>query len=156
MLEKSDFMRLKINGEEYPLRCDLAALEKLQDLTGDLLEVEDKLKGFHPRVDADGVIDRSAGYMSVPDPRFVLEVLKIFLEEGKDVTKGDYMLPTDGDLVHQEDYSLPRLAAICLAEFEFCLQGKATRFWDPTASDRKAAPKKTKTRKTDTTNTDGQ
>ena len=43
---------LKLGGIEYPFKCDLIVLEKVQEKYEDLVKVEDGLRGFIPRIDA--------------------------------------------------------------------------------------------------------
>ncbi len=67
ILSNENMNEFTLLGQTYPLRCDLIVLEKIQDYVGDILEAEDKLRGFKPRTDSDGVIDRTIGNWTIPD-----------------------------------------------------------------------------------------
>ena len=75
MFESKDLTMFPLGEQEYPIKCDLVVLEKVQEMVGDIIVAEDKLRGFVPRVDADGVIDRSTGRWTVPDIALVTQTL---------------------------------------------------------------------------------
>ena len=56
----------ELNETMYPYKCSLLVLDRIQQEVGDLVEAEDKLRGFKPRVDADGLIDRTTGTWTLP------------------------------------------------------------------------------------------
>ena len=116
-----------LNGQDYPLWCDLVVLEKIQEETGDIIKAEDKLRGFVPRVDADGVIDRTIGNFTIPDITLVTKSLFWMLEEGKEVCGGQYELPSIKDLKQQEEYSITALSVIVHEQFSACVSGKKKR-----------------------------
>lgn len=124
MFEKNDLQRFELGGQSYPYKCDLAVLEKIQDRTGDLLIAEDKLRGFKPRIDADGIMDRTTGTQTLPDVSLVVDMILWMIEEGIDITGEDIKVPDRKTLLRQEEYSLIELSLIPYNEFERCLTPK--------------------------------
>ena len=57
-----DLKEFELNGTVYPYKCDMLVLEKIQTEVGDLVEVEDKLRGYIPKIDADHLESHSNGY----------------------------------------------------------------------------------------------
>ena len=123
MLERDELKIFELNDKTYPLRCDLVVLEKIQEMVGDILVAEDKLRGYVPRVDADGVIDRSIGNFTVPDITVVVQSLVWMIEEGLTMTGEDGEAPSVTDLKTQDEYTITELALIAFTEFESCISG---------------------------------
>lgn len=124
MFEEKDLQRFEFNGNSYPYKCDLAVLEKIQNRTGDLIIAEDMLRGFKPRVDADGVMDRSTGNYTLPDIGLVVDSLIWMIEEGIDISGEELKAPAAVDLKRQDQYALNDLAKIVFDEFEYALAPK--------------------------------
>lgn len=139
IFSREDLNEFEYNGQSYPLRCDLVVLEKIQNHVGDIIEAEDKLRGYKPRVDKDGVIDRTEGTWTFPDVALVTQALVWMMEEGKVVTDGDYDIPTVEEMKQQDEYSLNEMALPVFTEFERCIAGKKKK----TVAD---TPKKTATK----------
>ena len=117
----------RLEDKEFPMWCDLVVLEKIQNEVGDIIVAEDKLRGFVPRVDADGVIDRTDGTFTIPDIGLVTKVLHWCLEEGKEVCGEDYEIPSETDLKQQEEYNITALSMIVHSQFADCISGKKKR-----------------------------
>lgn len=124
ILSNDEMRRFDFQGQSYPLRCDLLVLEKIQERVGDILDADYKIRGFIPRVDADGVIDTTTGRKTFPDIGLVCAALVWMMQEAKDVTGGVYDIPTTKDLKQQDDYTLGELSLIVYKEFADCLSGK--------------------------------
>lgn len=139
IFSSDELTKFEYNGTEYPLRCDLVVLEKIQNMTGDILQAEDLLRGYRPRVDKDGMIDRTIGTWTFPDVALVTQALVWMMEEGKVVTEGDYDIPTVEEMKQQDEYSLNEMALPVFTEFERCIAGKKKK----TVAD---TPKKTATK----------
>lgn len=116
-----------LNNQDYPIWCDLVVLEKIQNEVGDIIRAEDKLRGFVPRVDDDGVIDRTIGNFTIPDISLVTKSLVWMMEEGKEVCGGQYDIPSIKDLKQQEEYSITALSLIVHEQFANCVSGKKKR-----------------------------
>ena len=123
---ENDVKEFEFNGTVYPYKCDMLVLEKIQKHTGDLMTAEDKLRGFRPKIDADGVMDRLAGTYTLPDIELVAKTLCWMIEEGIDITKAEIEPLKEFDLKRswQDEYALTEVALIALNEFEACISGK--------------------------------
>lgn len=121
---EQDLNKFILGGEEYPYKCDLYVMEKVQDDVGDIVVAEDLLRGFVPRVDADGVVDRTDGRWTIPNINLVCKLLVWMMEEGREIIGGDYNIPSEMDLKRQDEYTATQLAVIAFAEFENCISGK--------------------------------
>lgn len=124
IFSSDELTKFEYNGTEYPLRCDLVVLEKIQNMTGDILQAEDLLRGYKPRVDKDGVIDRTTGTWTIPDVALTVQALVWMMEEGKVVTDGDYDIPTVEEMKMQDECSVTEMAVPVFREFEACIAGK--------------------------------
>lgn len=117
----------ELNETVYPYKCSLLVLDRLQREVGDLVEVEDKLRGFIPKVEEDGLIDRTIGRFTMPNVDITCKALSWMIEEGIEITGSDLTAPTPKDLMRQEEYSLTELAPIVFNEFEECVIGKKSK-----------------------------
>lgn len=131
---ENDLKEFEFNGTAYPYKCDMLVLERIQTATGDLVDAEDKLRGFVPKVDADGVIDRTEGRFTMPDVKLVCQCMTWMVEEGIDISGKEIEPLTEKQLKQQDEYTLNELAVIAFREFEECVAGKKQK--------KKPAPKK--------------
>ena len=88
MFEKLNHITL--SGTEYPIKCDLLVLERIQDKYKDLAEFENKLSGFVPGVDEDGEYTRNEegriiGYYGEPNMEALGDFLEWTVAEGIDI-----------------------------------------------------------------------
>lgn len=123
MFEKN-LKEFTLNETVYPYKCDMVVLEKIQTEVGDLVEAEDKLRGFVPKIDADGVYDRTTGRFTLPDVKLVCQCLIWMIEEGIEIAESDIKPPTEKELKQQDEYTINGLALIAFTEFEECVAGK--------------------------------
>lgn len=123
---ENNIRELEFDGRKYPYKCTMVVLEKIQKFTGDLIEAEDKLRGFRPYVDKDGVVDRTSGRYTLPDIDLVAKCMCWMIEEGIDITKAEIEPLKEFDLKRswQDEYALTEVALIALNEFEACISGK--------------------------------
>lgn len=124
ILSDSEMNKFSFRGDSFPLRCDLLVLEKIQDKVGDIMDAENMIRGFKPRVDADGVVDTTTGRWTIPDISLVTQSLVWMMEEARAVTNGQYSIPTTQDLKQQTDYTIGEMATIVYKEFSSCIAGK--------------------------------
>lgn len=124
ILSDSEMTKFSFRGDSFPIRCDLLVLEKIQDKVGDIMDAENLIRGFKPRVDSDGVIDTTTGRWTIPDISLVTQSLVWMMEEARAVTNGQYSIPTTQDLKQQDDYTINDLATIVYREFSSCIAGK--------------------------------
>lgn len=124
ILSDSEMTKFEFRGDSFPLRCDLLVLEKIQERVGDIQIAEYEIKGFKPRIDADGVMDTSTGRWTIPNVSLVIQSLIWMMEEAKNITNGQYQIPTVTDLKQQDDYTISELSLIVYKEFSSCIAGK--------------------------------
>ena len=124
ILSDSEMNKFEFRGDSFPLRCDLLVLEKIQDKVGDIMDAENEIRGFKPRVDSDGVIDTTVGRWTIPSISLVTQALIWMLEEAREITNGQYAIPSVKDLKQQTDYTIGELATIVYKEFSLCIAGK--------------------------------
>jgi len=117
----------ELNETLYPYKCSLLVLDRIQREVGDLLEVEDKLRGFVPKVDEDGLIDRTTGKYTLPNVDLTCKCLSWMIEEGIDISGSELTAPTQKELMRQEEYSITELAQVVFREFEDCVAEKKSK-----------------------------
>lgn len=127
ILSDSEMNKFEFRGDSFPLRCDLLVLEKIQDKVGDIMDAENEIRGFKPRVDSDGVIDTTTGRWTIPSIGLVTQALVWMMEEARAVTNGQYSIPSVIDLKQQDEYTIGELATIVYKEFSSCIAGKKKR-----------------------------
>lgn len=112
--------KILLSGKEYPLRCGMQSLEKIQDKYGKFSEFELRIWKFIPDLDKDGniVVDDAgtvSGHFEDPDMPVLKDTLTFFVNEGeeyegKDPTPAEELwLAVDGmtcfelsDILHAE------------------------------------------------------
>lgn len=124
ILSDSEMNKFSFRGDSFPIRCDLLVLEKIQDKTGDIMDAENMIRGFKPRVDSDGVIDTTTGRWTIPNISLVTQSLVWMMEEAREITNGQYAIPSVKDLKQQTDYTIGEMATIVYKEFSSCIAGK--------------------------------
>lgn len=124
ILSDSEMTKFSFRGDSFPLRCDLLVLEKIQERVGDIMDAENMIRGFKPRVDSDGVIDTTTGRWTIPNISLVTQALIWMLEEAREITNGQYAIPSVKDLKQQTDYTIGEMATIVYKEFSSCIAGK--------------------------------
>ena len=137
ILSDSEMDKFSFRGDSFPIRCDLLVLEKIQDKVGDIQIAEYEIKGFKPRIDADGVMDTSTGRWTIPNISLVIQSLIWMMEEAKSITNGQYQIPTVTDLKQQDDYTISELSLIVYKEFSSCIAGKKKKKNQPKRSKKK-------------------
>lgn len=124
ILSDVEMTKFEFRGESFPIRCDLLVLEKIQEKVGDIIDAENEIRGFKPRVDSDGVVDTTVGRWTIPSIGLVTQALVWMMEEARSVTNGQYAIPSITDLKQQDDYTINELATIVYREFSSCIAGK--------------------------------
>lgn len=124
ILSDSEMTKFSFRGDSFPIRCDLLVLEKIQERVGDIMDAENEIRGFKPRVDSDGVVDTTVGRWTIPSIGLVTQALVWMMEEARSVTNGQYAIPSITDLKQQDDYTINELATIVYREFSSCIVGK--------------------------------
>lgn len=124
ILSDETMTKFSFRGDSFPLRCDLLVLEKIQERVGDIMDAENEIRGFKPRVDSDGVVDTTVGRWTIPNISLVTQSLVWMMEEAREITNGQYAIPSVKDLKQQTDYTIGEMATIVYKEFSSCIAGK--------------------------------
>lgn len=127
ILSDETMAKFSFRGDSFPIRCDLLVLEKIQERVGDIMDAENEIRGFKPRVDSDGVVDTTVGRWTIPSIGLVTQALVWMMEEARSVTNGQYSIPSVTDLKQQDEYTIGELATIVYKEFSSCIAGKKKR-----------------------------
>ena len=122
-----DVERFRLGEKEWPYKCDLVVLEKIQNEVGDLIVAQDRIRGFKPKIDEDGVMDRTVGNWTPPDIGLVINCIIWMIEEGLKITESARSAPTKMELMRQDEYTLLELGMIVYEEFIESLTLKKTR-----------------------------
>lgn len=140
---ENDVKEFVFDGKTYPYKCTMVVLEKIQQFTGDLMTAEDKLRGFRPKIDADGVMDRLSGTYTLPDIELVAKSLCWMIEEGIEITGSDMEPLSELELKRKwsENYSLTDVSIIAMTEFGYAIGGKKK-----TAAEKKSTDTRTRKR----------
>lgn len=125
MFEKMN--HIELSGTEYPLKCDILVLERIQEEYEDLSDFENKLTGFQPEVDKDGEIVRNEeGYMvgryGIPDAKTVRKALSWMVQEGLDIEGKEPV--EEKELARKADISPVELGKLLRNEFSRCFERK--------------------------------
>lgn len=137
ILSDGEMNKFEFRGDSFPIRCDLLVLEKIQERVGDIMDAENEIRGFKPRVDSDGVVDTTVGRWTIPSIGLVTQSLVWMMEEAKSITNGQYQIPTVTDLKQQDDYTISELSLIVYKEFSSCIAGKKKKKNQPKRSKKK-------------------
>lgn len=126
MFEKVN--HIELSGEAYPIRCDMAVLEKIQDKYGDLIAFEDLIYKFEPKLDdkgkpvknKEGLIIGTYGY---PKISAVNDALYWFVEEGLDIEEPGKTISRK-ELIRNVDLPPIDLARMVHDEYVRCFERK--------------------------------
>ena len=85
-----DLKYITLSGEEYPVKCDLVVLEKLQDEFGSVDEFEEKIFPWEPKLDEKGSIMKGEDGKimcrgRIPDIKAVNAALEYMVNEGEEI-----------------------------------------------------------------------
>lgn len=142
MFEKPNYIEL--SGVKYPYKCDMFVLERFQDKYGDLSEVENKLRGFTPKRDETGEIEKDEngniwGVYGEPNMTVLMDALAWMVEEGIDIERetGKEIEPVERKtLIRSVDVAPRELGNALHEEFKRCFarkNGKTTQTTSKTA-----------------------
>lgn len=131
MFEKINYIEL--SGVKYPIKCDILVLEKIQDKYTELSEFENKIRGFYPKIDEDGLVERNedgliVGISTTPDIKALKDALIWMVEEGIEIVNEEspeeYTLPLGTQLFRMVDIPPKELGEILHEEFNRCFVRK--------------------------------
>lgn len=133
---------IKLSGTEYPIRCDMLVLEKIQEEYGDISDFENKLLGFTPSRNKDGTVKkddkgRQIGISGIPDIKALNLAVYWMVNEGLEVEDRKGELLTKEKAARMIDYTPKELSELLHKEFMRCFQrknGKTTQNQETTAN----------------------
>lgn len=114
---------IELSGEQYPIKCDLLVLERLQEEFGTLTEFERRILNWGY---ADG--DEKKRVSKLPDVKAVNEALYWMMQEGAEIRaeqSGEKMQPMEKtQVLRLVDKPLSEIAGELHEEFARCFQQK--------------------------------
>lgn len=128
---KRNTAKVVLSGEEYPIKCDMLVLEKIQDKYQDMSEFENKLTGFRPSRNQDGSIKKNEeglqiGVTGIPDIKVLNDTLTWMLNEGMQVESGEEKEISREEAIRLVDISPEELGTKLHEEFMRCFERKNT------------------------------
>ena len=124
---------ITLSGEEFPIKCDIVVLEKIQDVYGSIMTFEKQIYTFVPQLDDKGdiVVDEDGMMIgNVVTPASItalLNALKWMVDEGCEILK-DLGEPvpeyTPEKLKRMVDMPPYQLSEIVHDEFTKCFERK--------------------------------
>lgn len=124
---------ITLSGEEFPIKCDLVVLEKIQDVYGSIITFEKQIYTFVPKLDDQGdIVTDEDGMMigNVVTPASItalFNALRWMVDEGCEILK-DLGEPvpeyTPEKLKRMVDMPPYQLSEIVHAEFTRCFERK--------------------------------
>ena len=123
-----DMARVSVCGKEYPYRCDMAVLEKIQKEYGDVLDYEYAIRGVIPYYDEEtGLRVRKKDRSTIPDVGKVCRSLIWMIREGIEISGEELKPPTEKELMQQREIPITRLALYCFEEYSKCFLSREGR-----------------------------
>jgi len=130
MFEKTG--KIILSGEEYPIKCDILVLEKIQEKYGDLSEFEGKIRKFVPDQDEKGNLIQNeeglyVGHYEYPDITAMIDLLYWSVMEGAEI-EGKQIEGLDRKtIMRQIDLSPLELSEILHKEYTKAFERKNTK-----------------------------
>ncbi len=130
---------IELSGEKYPIKCDLAVLEKIQEEFGDFKDFEDGLRIWVPVLDEYGneVEDEKGKIMTefkLPDIPTLSKALYFMVNEGEKIVAEEEgrapVIRTREEIARKADSGLAVIAMRLFDEYLHCFSvknGKATQ-----------------------------
>lgn len=124
--------KISLSGQEFPIKCDILVLEKIQNKYGELSIFENGLSGFTPKVDENGEEVRNEeglliGTYGMPDIAMLNDALVWFVMEGMDIEREhgkEYPEITNAALLRKVDWHPKDLGSKLHDEFARCFRRK--------------------------------
>lgn len=142
-----ELTKIRLSGKEYPVKCDLLVLEKIQDAYGNITDFEDGLRILEPVIDENGkkvkviepVVDKNGEMVEQKEKtKYSVKWPRI-----KNLRKGLYWMACEGEAITADiekrppesidemalfrsvDIPVFELADILHAEFNRCFETKS-------------------------------
>ncbi len=126
MFEKPN--KIALSGSEYPIKCDMLVLEKIQEKYGDLAKFENKIRKFIPDVDEEGDYKRNEaglviGHYEYPEISALMDLTYWCICEGMEI-EGLECEFSRTELIRMIDITPLELSEIMHNEYVGCFERK--------------------------------
>ena len=115
---------ITLSGVEYPLKCDLLVLERIQDEFGTIGKFEDEILNW--KITKDGEEEKRE--RKIPSAHAVNFALPIMINEGIEIENEEKeekrKTVNEKEILRKVDLSLFEIAGIIHAEFARCFKSK--------------------------------
>ena len=143
MYEKLNTVR--IGGKRFPIKCDFAVLQTIQENFGTLKQFEQKLIGMEPILDKDGnpIFETTDGVETIkfrttePNLKAIALALPIMINEGKKQAEeqGEEIPDIDyKEAIREADFSIVEVAVDLHNEYRRCFDRKKLKASKRTAT----------------------
>lgn len=125
--------RIKIGDEEYPIKCDLAVLQEIQEQYGSINQFERELVGVKLKLDASGKVETDEEGKPVkesvePSIRSIIVALPLMINEGLQIRAEELNTPFEPvdpkEIIRACAIPFDTLAGIIHDEFARCFRTK--------------------------------
>lgn len=125
----TELKHITLSGKEYPIKCDMVVLEKIQDEFGDLSEFENLLSGFRPILNEDGTKKRNeegflVGRYGIPGIKELNTTLCWMINEGIIIEESQEPLLSKEQAARLVDIRPEDLGKALHEEFMRCFERK--------------------------------
>lgn len=122
-----ELTKIKIAGEEYPVKLDINVLEEIQENYGSIYQFEREILGIkNVEYDEQGTVVKMEN--SEPSIKAIKMVLPLMINEGMKITadlENKEFNPVSAEMIYREcDVSYELLAKMIHAEFKKCFATK--------------------------------
>ena len=127
-----DVEKIVLSGEDFPIKCDILVLEKIQNKSGEIGSFENGISGFTPKIDENGEEVRNdegllIGTYGMPNLEMLNDALVWFVTEGMEIEKErgkEYPEITNNALLRKVDWHPKDLGNRLHKEFTRCFVRK--------------------------------
>lgn len=117
-----ELTKIKIAGQEYPIKLDINVLGEIQEKCGSIYQFEREILGIKVEYDEQGNIKKIED--SEPSIKAIKMVLPLMINEGMKITadlENKEFTPVEAEQIYREcDISFKTLAKIIHTEFKKC------------------------------------
>ena len=125
---ENELSKIELCGVEYPYKCDMVVLEKIQKEFGDVLKYEYGIRGLIPYYDEDtGARNKEKDSYTVPDVEMTVKSIRWMIEEGIDIAGSDLTVPDEKEIKRQQDLNISDLSLYAFKEYSKCFLSAMSR-----------------------------
>lgn len=120
-----ELKRIRINGKEYPIRCNIRVLGEIQEVCGNLREFEIRIRGLEKQEEEGGAVSFRRG--KEPDYGLMVQILPLMVNEGISEARrrGEELEPlTTQEILEGLEEPPAQTAQMLFCEYAACFTGK--------------------------------